>query len=89
MPGERADPYPVGARLDVAQFRVQVVDVDEIVEISQPQLHHRQQAVPAGDQPRRTAQPFHQADGMIHIGGSLVLERCRHLHVAPPQSVKI
>ena len=82
VPGHRADPDLVRLDGDVAELVVQVVDVDQVLEVGQPQLHHRQQAVPAGDQPGRVAQPFQQPDGVIDTGGALVLERCRNLHEA-------
>ena len=46
-------PIRICVRLDrdVAELVVQVVDVDQVLEVGQPQLHHRQQAVPAGDEP--------------------------------------
>ena len=83
VPGQRADPDPVRLDGDVAQLGVQVVDVDQVLHVGQPQLHHRQQAVPAGDQPGRAAQPVQQPDRLIDAAGSLVLERCGYLHGTP------
>ena len=47
------------------------------------QLHHRQQAVPAGDEPRLRSVAFEQRQRVIHAGGALVLERRGYLHVTP------
>ena len=62
---------------------VQVVDVDEVLEVGQPQLHHRDQAVPAGDEPGLLAEPVEQPDGVLDTRGALVVERCGDLHGAP------
>src|SRR5690606_17596815 len=58
----------------------QVVDVDEVLGVRQPQLHHRQQAVAAGDQPGLVTEPGQQPDGVLDAGRTLVLDRRRHLH---------
>jgi hypothetical protein len=52
MPRQRSDPYRIASDPDVAELVVQGVDVDQVFEVRQPQLHHRQQAVPARDEPR-------------------------------------
>jgi hypothetical protein len=54
VPGQRADPKHVTVVPEVRQLG-QVVDVDQAVRPGQPQLHHRQQAVAAGHQPRLRA----------------------------------
>ena len=59
----------------------------EVLEVGQPQLHHRQQAVAAGDEPRPVAEPVEQADGVVDAGGAFVLERCRNLHMTDLTSV--
>ena len=48
MAGQRADPDLAALLADVRELR-EVVDVDQVLGIREPQLHHRQQAVPAGD----------------------------------------
>src|SRR5450631_4009112 len=69
-------------RLDtyVPQFVVQVVDIDEVLEIGQPELHHGQQTVPTSHEARAAAQPLKETDGVVYARGPLVLERCRNLH---------
>ena len=63
-----------------AAVAVQVVDVDEVLQVGEPQLHHRDQAVAAGDQPRLVAEPVEEGDRVVDAGGSLVLERRGNLH---------
>ena len=57
---------------DVAQLVVQVVDVDEVLGVGQAELHHRQQAVPAGDEPRlaRPAAPAARSRGRRSLARS-------------------
>ena len=76
----RADPYDVAVGLDEAEGVVQVVDVDEVLRGGQPELHHRQQAVPPGDHPGLLAQPLEEPDGVLDAGGPGVLDRRGHLH---------
>jgi DNA-binding transcriptional LysR family regulator len=52
-----------------------VVDVDEELGSGEPQLHHRQQAVPAGDDARLRPQAFEQRDGVLDARRAFVLER--------------
>ncbi len=80
MSGHRTDPDLVDADAHVAELVVQVVDVDEVLEVGQPQLHHRDQAVAAGHQPRLVAEPLQQADRVVDAGGAFVVERCGNLH---------
>ncbi|CFR85116.1 Uncharacterised protein [Mycobacterium tuberculosis] len=84
MAGHRTQPNQVGivdsADHDVAEFGGQVVDVHEVLGVGDAQLHHRQQAVPAGDHPRSLPQPIQQSDGVVHAGGTFVFERPRYLH---------
>ena len=57
VPRERADPDLVALLADVGEL-AEVVDVDQVLGVGQPQLHHRQQAVPAGDDARLGAEPL-------------------------------
>ena len=59
--GHRADAQLVAVDADVGQLG-EVVDVDEHLGPGQAELHHRQQAVAAGDQPGLGAVPFEQGD---------------------------
>ena len=52
VPRHRADPDLVAVLAGCSSGRSQVVDVDQVLRRGQPQLHHRQQAVPARDHPR-------------------------------------
>ena len=71
--GQRADPDLAVRLADVGELG-EVVDVDQVLGAGQPQLHHRQQAVAAGDDPRLGAEPLERRDRAVHAGGSLVLE---------------
>ena len=82
VPGHRPDPDLVDPDPDVAELVVQVVDVDEVLEVGEPQLHHREQAVAAGDEAGLVAQPLEQADGVVDAGGAFVVERSGNLHVS-------
>ena len=85
VPGHRADPDLVRADPDVAELVVEVVDVDDVLEVGQPELHHRQQAVATGDEPGLAAEPLEQPDGVLDAGGAFVLERGGDLHERPPR----
>lgn len=84
MPGHRADADQSGLGADVTQFAVQVVDVDEVLEVGQPELLHRQEAVPAGHQSGGVAQAVEEGDGLRDTADSPVLERSGNLHTAFP-----
>ena len=49
----------------------------------QAQLHHRQQAVPAGHEPGLGPEPLEQRDRVVDAGRPLVLERRWYLHGIP------
>lgn len=80
MADHGADPYLVPFDAHVAEVGVQVVDVDEVLEVGQPEFHHGQQTVAARDQPCRPAQAAQQADRVVDAGRTFVLERCRDMH---------
>ena len=80
VPGHRPDPDLVGPDPDVAELVVEVVDVDDVLEVGQPQLHHRQQAVSARDQPGLVTQPLQESDRLVDARGPRVLEGRRNLH---------
>ena len=61
MPGHRPDADLVDTDAHVAELVVQVVDVDEVLEVGQPELHHRDQAVAAGHEPGFLAEPLELA----------------------------
>jgi len=73
VPGECADPDLVALLAYEVQLR-EVVDVDQVLGAGQPQLHHRQQAVPAGDDSRVGAEPPKGCNGALDAGRSLVLK---------------
>ena len=51
VPRQRPDADLAGVLADVGQLG-ELVDVDQVLGVGQPQLHHRQQAVAAGDDAR-------------------------------------
>ncbi len=77
----RTDPNDRRIDDDVAEFRDQVVDVDQVLGVGDPKFHHGQQAVAAGDEHRSVTEPVEQPDGVIDTCGTFVLERSRNLHV--------
>ena len=79
MPGHRADGDLVSLDADVAQVG-QVVDVDQTVHVRDAQLHHREQAVPAGDDAGLGPVPFQEVEGVLDAGRAFVLEGRRSLH---------
>jgi hypothetical protein len=83
MPRERADAHLRALVADVGQLALERVDVDEVLRRGQPQLHHRQQRVAPGDQPRLGAEPLQQRDGLVDARRARVLERRGYLHAAP------
>ena len=56
--GHRADPQLCAVEGDVAQLVRERIDVDQVLRLSEPQLHHRQQAVPAREQPGLRSELF-------------------------------
>jgi hypothetical protein len=83
VPGERTDAEHVGLLGDVPQLG-DVVDVDQPLGPGEPQLHHRQQAVPAGDDAGLGAVAFEQFEHVADAGRADVVERGRYLHGDTP-----
>ena len=75
VPRQRADPDLAALLADVGELR-QTVDVDQVLGVGQPQLHHRQQAVAARDDARLGAEPLQRRDRALDARRTLVLE-CR------------
>ena len=73
MAGQRADPDLTVLLADVGEL-VQVVDVDQVLRVREPELHHRQQAVPARDDAGSRAEPLERCDRALDTGRALVLE---------------
>jgi hypothetical protein len=78
VPGEGADAQVITGDPDVVQFG-QIVDVDDAFGLGDPQPHHRDEAVPAGDQPGLAVVLVEQVQrlldavrpGVVHGGGCL------------------
>ncbi len=64
---------------------VEVVDVDQVLGGREPELHHRDQAVAAGDDPRARADALQRCDRAIDARRTLVVTRRWGLHqLFPP-----
>ena len=81
--GHRPDGDGRAVETDVGQVG-QVVDVDQHLGPGEPQLHHRQQAVAAGDEPGLRSVAFQQGERVVNGAGTLVVERRGCLHGEPP-----
>jgi hypothetical protein len=79
MPHHRADHQLVTLDREPRQLR-QAVDVDQRFRLGQAQLHHRDETVAAGDDPRLRAVPLQELEGVRDAVGSLVLEHGGNLH---------
>ena len=77
--GHRPDPDLPVRLPDVGEL-VEVVDVDQALGVGEPQLHHRQQAVPAGQDAGLGPVALEQLDRVLHAGRPLVLDRPGCLH---------
>src|SRR5579875_121977 len=84
--GQRADRKLVAIDPDVAQL-VQVGDIDQRLRLGQPELHHRDQAVPCGEHPGFRPRPAQQRERVINARRSLVLKVRGNLHKLPPLAV--
>jgi len=82
MPGHRADDQLVAVDADVVQFG-EIVDVDDTFRLGDPQPHHRNQAVPSGDEPGFGPVPFQQGERLVDGMGLGVVNGCRSLHARP------
>ncbi|GLE51000.1 hypothetical protein ATCCBAA256_05870 [Mycobacterium montefiorense] len=82
MTGHGADPDQGRVGDHVPEFEGQVVDVDEVFGVRDAQLHHRQQAVAAGDYSRPLPQPIQQSDRMVDTGCTFIFKGPGYLHVA-------
>ena len=66
--GHRADHDVVALAADALQ-PVDAVEVDEVLGRREPQLHHRDQAVAAGERPRLVAELGEQLDRVGDVPG--------------------
>ena len=82
MAGQRADGDVVAGVADVRQVG-ESADVDEHARLGEAQLHHRQQAVPAGEELGLVAVLADEADGLLGRSGADVVECCGD-HWGPP-----
>src|SRR5215213_3962308 len=72
--GEGPDPQRPLVLPDVAELAVQLVYVYEHLREGQPQLHHRDQAVPPGQKAGLRPVPLQEFDCFLDRGGNLVVE---------------
>src|SRR5207253_7205408 len=78
VPGQRADAELAAEFFDVGEFG-QAVDVDQYAGLGQPQLHHRDEAVAAGQ--HAVVRPAQQRQRVLDAAGALVLDVRRDLHI--------
>jgi len=83
VPGQRPYLQLAVGHPDIGQL-AEPVDVDQGFRLGQAQLHHGDEAVPAGQDPRFGAIPGEQGQGMRNAGRLLVLDLRRNLHAALP-----
>jgi hypothetical protein len=86
VPRHRADPRLAVGLADVPELTGEPVDVHQVLRRRQPQLHHRQQRVAAGEDARLRAEAAEQLQGVLDARCPLILERCWDLHPDPPFS---
>lgn len=72
----RPDPHGVGATLDVLEFG-QPRDVDQVVEMGQPQREHGGETLAAGQDLAVVPELVEQVDDVFEITGTVVGEWCR------------
>src|ERR1019366_1426087 len=68
---------------DIPELASQVVDVDQVVRRREPQLHHRQQRVAAGQDAGLGTKVSQQRQRVLDARRALVLKWCRYLHRRP------
>src|SRR5690606_4614531 len=81
--GAGADRQRAVAALDALEL-VEPRDVDQVVEERQPQIQHRDQALPAGEHLGLIAELGEQLRRLGQVGRPVVGERCG-FHAAPPE----
>src|SRR6476660_1738128 len=87
MTRERPDHELVTVLADEGEL-VEVVDVDEELGRGEPELHHRQQAVAAGDDARAAAYAAKRRNRPVQARRSLVLKPAGRLHWRSPPCVR-
>src|ERR671935_1836172 len=85
MTCKRADQNLAPLFADVGELG-EVVDVDQQLGLREAQLHHRQQAVAAGDDPGVRADALERGDRALEARRALVVKRRWSLHSASPPS---
>jgi len=79
--GERPDPQRVPIAAQVVE-PADPADVDQMGGPGQPEVHHRDQALPAGDDLRLVAELGQQSDRSRHVSRAVISE-CGGLHGPP------
>ena len=87
VPGERADPQLALLDPQVAELG-EVVDVDQRLGLGQAELHHRDQAVPAGQHPGLRPELGQQRERVADAGRALVLKVRGYLHPCPLSAIR-
>ena len=58
-------------------------EVNQVARLGQPELHHRNEAMPAGEQSRLAVKPTEQGHSFAEGRGTMVFERTRDQAVLP------
>ena len=80
----RADHDRVAVGVDPAEL-VDAADVDEVVEVGEPERDHRHEALTSGEHLGAVAELREQRDGFVDALGGVIVER-RGLHRRPARS---
>ena len=76
MTGHRPDPDLAVVRAHIPQLPRQRIDVYHVLRGGEPELHHREQAVPTGQQPGVRTELLQQRESVFDARRALITKRC-------------
>ena len=76
MTGHRPDPDLAVVRAHIPQLPRQRIDVYHVLRGGEPELHHREQAVPTGQQPGVRTELSQQRQSVFNARRALITKRC-------------
>jgi hypothetical protein len=81
--GQRPDDYGIGLAANSPQL-IKILQIQQMLRLGQSELHHRDEAVSAGNDPGILAVLRQEADGLVQRSGPMVLEwRGYHSRLLP------